>query len=217
MTERPILFSGPMVRAILAGRKTVTRRVVTSRHPIALIGSSDERGDPSAWGYFFDGPDHHGYMVLGRGHDDCHDHGKVSIPCPYGAAGDRLWVRETFCLRDPEHHPERGYWYAATDDVDEPRWTPSIHMPRRASRITLEVVGVRVERLQEIDEADARAEGADPADAFQVFQAGTGRRSDMERTHRGAFACLWDGINGDRAPWASNPWVWRVEFRQVQP
>lgn len=95
VTERPIIFSGPMVRAILEGRKTQTRRVVAQRHPISLIGGRDERDDPSAWGYFFDVPGHHGYMVLGRGHDERENHGKISIPSQYGEAGDRLWVRET--------------------------------------------------------------------------------------------------------------------------
>lgn len=89
-------------------------------------------------------------------------------------------------------------------------------MRRADSRITLEVVGVRVERLQEITEDDARAEGVNPSDAHIVIKDGD-RQPDMERTHRGAFACLWDGINGDRASWASNPWVWRVEFKVVQP
>ena len=181
--ERPILFSGPMVRAILDGRKTVTRRIV-------------------------------------RG---------VEMPrCPYGSPGDRLWVRETWCLAHPDYHDTdreagsrpvkdgRFYFYAATDDVDTgdgSPWKPSIHMPRWASRITLEVVCIRVERLQEIDEVDILAEGV----TVDVVAKLTGTPwADMPTLHH-AWERLWDSINGDRASWASNPWVWRVEFRRVQP
>ena len=181
--ERPILFSGPMVRAILDGRKTVTRRIV-------------------------------------RG---------VEMPrCPYGSPGDRLWVRETWCLAHPDYHDTdreagsrpvkdgRFCFYAATDDVDTgdgSPWKPSIHMPRWASRITLEVVCIRVERLQEIDEVDILAEGV----TVDVVAKLTGTPwADMPTLHH-AWERLWDSINGDRASWASNPWVWRVEFRRVQP
>lgn len=194
MKEHPILFSGPMVRAILDGRKTKTRRVV--------------RG---ALGAFWDHPAYTARVVDGavRWSHDGEDVGAGSpMPrCPYGPPGDRLWVRETFCLRDPEHHPERGYWYAATDDVDNPRWTPSIHMPRRASRLTLEVTAVRVERLQAISEADAQAEGVAYADAAaRLVESGMWCEG---------FAELWDSINGDLASWASNPWVWVVEFKRI--
>lgn len=96
MKERPILFTGPMVRAILADKKTQTRRIVTTREPLQFIGGRGEEADPDKWGWFFDGPDHHGYMVLGRGHDERHDHGITSIRCPHGEPGDRLWVKETF-------------------------------------------------------------------------------------------------------------------------
>lgn len=229
MTERPILFSGPMVRAILAGRKTVTRRVVTVGDTI------EERDDGTQWPYFTTWT--HG------------DDGSPWASCPYGAPGDRLWVRETWRYhgwtedgapwikyaadystrlveRIPDEWSDRlaDIWADLSDDANmaidgraaDRKWRPSIFLPRWASRITLEVVGVRVERLQEITEDDARAEGVNPSDAHIVIKDGD-RQPDMERTHRGAFACLWDGINGDRASWASNPWVWRVEFRVVQP
>ena len=227
--ERPILFSAPMVRAILDGRKTVTRRVVTVGDTI------EERDDGTPWPYFTTWT--HG------------DDGSPWASCPYGAPGDRLWVRETWRYhgwtedgapwikyaaddstrlveRIPDEWSDRlaDIWADLSDDANmaidgraaDRKWRPSIFLPRWASRITLEVVGVRVERLQEITENDARAEGVNPSDAHIVIKDGD-RQHDMERTHRGAFACLWDGINGDRAPWASNPWVWRVEFRVVQP
>ncbi len=197
MTDRPILFSAPMVRAILADRKTQTRRVMRTNH----VGYRSFL----RW----DGRPHTRAMMACSNGDPGRP--ESSVFCEdnrIGVPGDRLWVRETFCLRDPDHHPERGYWYAATDDVDNPRWTPSIFMPRRASRLTLAVTAVRVERLQAITEEDARAEGVavDPA----ALASGA--------THRQAFADLWDSLNGKRAPWASDPWVWRIEFRRaVQP
>ena len=216
---RPILFSGPMVRAILAGRKTVTRRIVDG------VVESGGTYSKEAW-----------------------ERGEMPR-CPYGEPGDRLWLRETWRYhgwtedgapwikyaaddstrlveRIPDEWSDRlaDIWADLSDDANmaidgraaDRKWRPSIFLPRWASRITLEVVGVRVERLQEITENDARAEGVNPSDAHIVIKDGD-RQHDMERTHRGAFACLWDGINGDRAPWASNPWVWRVEFRRVQP
>lgn len=217
MTARPILFSGPMIRAILDGRKMQTRRIVTHRHGISFLGGAGQEDDPECWGWSFDGPDHSGYMVIARGLNERHDHGCISLPCPYGEPGDLLWVRETFCLRDPEHHPERGYWYAATDDVDEPRWSPSIHMPRAASRITLLITDVRVQRLQEISEDDAKAEGV----RVLPLQSGSGAwwTADVDagaplhsRDPVDAFRKLWDSINGKRATWASNPWVWALSF-----
>lgn len=229
--EHPILMSGAMVRAILDGRKTQTRRIVTTRHPVTCIGSSDERDDPSSWGYFFDGPDHNGYMVLGRGHDEREDHGRISIPCPYGAPGDRLWVRETWCLAHPDYHTEEegerlgrpmrdGRWchYAATDDVDEndgrSPWRPSIHMPRWASRLTLEVAAIRVQRLQEITDEDTRAEGVTFGEMQPAIINGEPGRAMIFKA-RDAFAYLWNAINGDRALWSSNPWVWAVTFRRA--
>lgn len=231
MRERPILFSTPMVQAILVGRKTVTRRVLKPQ-------PDSDGGPPLATGWFHPetadgGPGPHTFGVYGV---DWH------VRCPYGAPNDRLWVRETFApvnahghkcaardaafvvLRDGAQQYRDGMPIPALpkyapDAFDGIEWRPSIHMPRWASRITLEVVSVRVERLQEITEEDARAEGVRPSDAAVVFQNdASGRphqRSDMGMTHLGAFAVLWDQINGKRAPWVSNPWVWRVEFRRV--
>jgi hypothetical protein len=214
-----------MVQAILNEHKTVTRRVLKPQPDI-------DGGPPLATGWFHPetadgGPGPHTFGVYGV---DWH------VRCPYGAPGDRLWVRETWAAFKADDRPNDlcvayrascgsagEFDYAMADGsilgAKIERWTPSIHMPRWASRITLEVVSVRVERLQEITEEDARAEGVRPSDAAVVFQNdASGRphqRSDMGMTHLGAFAILWDKINGKRAPWVSNPWVWRVEFRRV--
>ena len=190
--ERPILFSGPMVRAILEGRKTQTRRIVKG---VEFIGGRGDENDPSAWGYPY--PDREGYADLTDG-----------IPCPYGKPGDRLWVRETWqdwcpiwqgawcgCgskeMAQNTHRPA----YAATPDerCHPAKWRPSIHMPRWASRITLEVVSVRVERLQEISNDDAIDEGTNGVDFFHD---------------------LWQSINGPGS-WDANPWVWVVEFKRI--
>lgn len=193
MKARPILFSAPMVRAILEGRKTQTRRVVKPQ-PV----------DP------FTGRD----LSAGARPD--------SLPhCPYGQPGDHLWVRETW---QPERHNQcERITYAAdggvafVDDSDVPRnWrrpkaartgniTP-LYMPRWASRITLEVTGVRVERLQDITEEDARAEGVEADDIGKVGLPCYSARQNFER--------LWESING-AGSWAANPWVWVVEFRRV--
>lgn len=243
MTERPVIFSGPMVRAILEGRKTQTRRVFSPRHPISLIGGRDERDDPSAWGYFFDGPDHNGYMVLGRGHDERENHGKISIPSQYGEAGDRLWVREThaqFAVGNKTGLSPQCVAYRATcgddggfeyvNNGDEimrlrvTKWTPAIYMPRWASRIALEVDGVRVQRLMDISDDDARAEGVEPytpphghiSPEQCVPGPGFERCRLGDQPHRLPFADLWDSINGKRAPWQSNPWVWAITFKRIE-
>lgn len=222
MKERPIIFTGDSVRAILAGRKTQTRRICKYRH-LTFLGGQGERDDPDAWGWSFDGPDHNGYMVLGRGHNERHDHGSISIPCPYGEPGDALWVKETFCYADPEFRIDGGapIYYAATDDGVEasgfrkdgqPRspWSSSMFMPRAASRITLRVTSVRVERVQAVSEADAWAEGVEPASTGRRVYPGTG--AAFVETRRAGFEQAWNAINGKRAPWSVNPWVWVVGF-----
>jgi len=193
MTERPILFSGSMVRAILNGRKTQTRRLYKSRCCDAETAA---------------GP-------LG------------ALPSPYGSPGDRLWVRETWGRSAHDR-----MLYRASDDlvqavasdeggwVSNPTWRPSIHMPRWASRITLEIISVRVQRLQDISEHDAREEGVEELDSGDVRAADIWRMAksmgDTTEGSRTWFACLWDSINGKRAPWASNPWVWAIEFTMVE-
>lgn len=227
MRERPIIFSAPMIRALLDGRKTQTRRLVRTREPLSFLGGRGEEDDPACWGWSFDGRDHHGYTVLARGLNERHDHGRISIPCPYGEIGDRLWVRETWRIGGDENldvvigtvgldrrpRNDRGLWaaYRATDpdvEYDEPHpWRPSIFMPRWASRLTLEhAVDVRVQRLQALSEEDARAEAVEPF--FTRFpEIGRNQRissGDLARDaeRRASFAVTWDEINGDRALWA---------------
>ena len=134
-------------------------------------------------------------------------HKLPSLKCPYGAPGDRLWVRETWDT-DGKTIAYRATTPETTTDPEPMRWRPSIHMPRWASRLTLAVTSVRVERVQEITEADARAEGIEP------------QRSDYsgEDSNSLQFRDLWDSINAARGyGWAVNPWVWVVEFERVQP
>jgi len=214
MKERPILFSGPMVRAILDGRKTQTRRVLKDAPPRTTQWLNGLERDAYRW-WPANGSDYTGDSVL----------------CPYGAPGDRLWVRETWCLAHPDYHDTdkeagtrpvkdgRFCFYAATDDVDTgdgSPWKPSIYMPRWASRLSLAVTAVRVERLQAISEVDAQAEGVDRyAGACDHPRFGCDEVDCLGQTHRASLAALWDAINGDRAAWASNPWVWVIEFKRI--
>lgn len=192
MKERPILFSAPMVRALLAGTKTQTRRIAKPvRHP--------DLGNVYA----------PGALVLEREPQHV-----IDRCCPYGRPGDRLWVREThmnWWKLDPAN-PEgpRLFSHVAAYAADgyelEPgeRWIPSIHMLRAASRILLEITAVRVERLQDISEADALAEGVPHS---LNLPGGRFARENFEH--------LWWTINGDGS-WESNPWVWVVEFERAQ-
>lgn len=220
MKERPILFSAPMVNAILAGRKTQTRRIVKPQPVWNGNGWTAPGTGDSLWA---DG------AVL--------PHGKGA--CPFGGPGDRLWVRETFLELDADHWTSAGkYSYRASLDreSDEIRkdygykWKPSIFMRRHESRITLEVTGVRVETLQGITNADALAEGlAKITKDGTLFKYGIPDRDgfpgnddhgwnwpDWELEPRDAYRKLWDSINGKKAPWLLNPYVWVVEFRRVQ-
>ncbi len=176
MKERPILFSGPMVRAILEGRKTQTRRIAMMR-----VCGGHVCPCPSDWTEY----------LVARG----------SIQ-PYGTIGDHLWVREAWGMC------KYGHLYRADceipKDLEDVKWHPSIHMPRRLCRLTLEITEVRVQRLQEIIGPDIKAEGT----------PGTHDISDMDNLDRMLFEKIWDSINGKRAPWASNPWVWAITFRR---
>lgn len=255
--ERPILFSAPMVRAILEGRKTVTRREIKPRMRSADTSFELHQQPDGSW------------RPLHTFDESCMDDQGTEHPivCPYGRPGDRLWVRETWqdvhpiqvidrfsqpgragipgppgvtyqtiyradgeypavyhthkypyrCLEpDPDHGllvPAESGWTG---------WTPSIHMPRWASRILLEITDVRVERLQDISDEQALAEGIiphvrggwhwhphDPANVDDWHQFGF-------KTPFWAFHDLWAGINGQEN-WDANPWTWVVEFKQVTP
>ena len=196
MIERPILFSGAMVRAILEGRKTVTRRVVKPcRHPFGRMLTAEEVAAE------FNG-------------------GTCAVLCPYGQPGERLWVRETFNRSNPGG-AEGVYYYRADGQFPaamggnrfygDEAWKPSIHMPRAASRILLEITAVRVERLQAISEEQAKAEGA-PMELAELERTVLGAVA----TYRAGFARLWQSINGAES-WFANPWVWVVEFKRVAP
>lgn len=207
MKERPIIFSGAMVRAILAGNKTQTRRVVNpSLHPKtnAVIWNTADNA----------------FIPWYESRDEGCRTGKP-FTCPYGAPGDRLWVRETWqTTTTPKDRDTSKLVFAADYDgarpgfvEDEWLWRPSIYMPRWSSRITLEVTEVRVQRLQDISEDDIIAESA-TVDA--VARATGIPWSDLPTLHS-AWEVLWNNINGDRAPWSSNPWVWAVSFKRVLP
>lgn len=199
MRERGIIFSTPMVRALLAGTKTQTRRIVKITHRTPGLAACLQPADPE-W-------------IRPKA---------AAELCPYGKRGDRLWVRESFQpllandtdWREADYQTGRGYsiGYPATDGVQEfydihedrafcDRVKPSIHMPRWASRITLEITDVRIERLQDISETDAEAEGVD-------------RIRAQVPLHRDAYRLQWEDIHGLGA-WEANPWVWVVAFRRV--
>lgn len=182
MKESSIIFSAPMVQAILDGRKTQTRRVL--------------KRDKVYNGFAFDDP-------------------RIARACPYGQPGDRLWVRETYW----QQPYSAEVIYRADDPGVALKWFPSIFMPRALSRITLEIVAVRVERLQAISEADAMEEGIeiDPHEAGSVRLAGGGAPV-LRTSYVTKFISLWDSINAKRGySWASNPWVFVVSFNQVDP
>jgi len=205
--ERPILFSAPMVRAILDGRKTMTRRIISH---VAGLGKVT----------CFEGSETEGYDFALRDRRDMWNEfreDQLLARCPYGAPGTHLWVKETWTPDHRDFYPhfpavykadaahdyernEKGEVYSPEQKSWYPyRWRSSRYMPRWASRITLRVEEVRVERLQDITDADAIAEGAQCAGVPAAI------------TNRGAFAKLWVKINGPDS-WDVNPWVWVVSF-----
>ncbi len=235
MKERPILFSGPMVRAILEGRKTQTRRVVKPQPPFGCeygINGAESHalcskiGDVACW-----------VPPTGKSVDN-------RLLCPYGQPGDRLWVKETFWIDDFNFYPkgrlpktwppeldENALIYAADGSCCQQlgececegngaTLRPSIFMPRWASRITLEIVRVRVERLQEISEDDAKAEGIEshppPEERYgwKYYGKELERLNQWTLNPRWSYESLWESING-KGSWDANPWVWVVEFRRI--
>lgn len=228
MADRPIIFKGEMVRAILDGRKTQTRRVVKPQ-PVRAEGwpflvfpkNEREADDRSGWVW---------------------PNAKAEIleQCRYGQAGDSLWVKEDFAaIGDEDKHVVH---YLASHSGRGGGWKEAAEMPRWASRITLEITDVRVERLQEISEEDARAEGVFTDEMrpeerdfernthFCPKCAGTGLYDDIHpeslgvlpdqdceecRTAKKRFQHLWESINGPES-WEANPWVWVVTFRQIR-
>jgi hypothetical protein len=230
MKERPILFSGEMVRAILEGRKTITRRIVKPQPKVCSEVTTIEKHENqncNNWLAKING------ATLGI----------VDMKCPYGQVGDRLCVKETFgysnqaddinqkervvvyragganhvtdsgvdllkrcqsgCLMQPNH-------YVRPPDV----WKPSIFMPRWASRITLEIIDTRVETLQAITEADAIAEGVEFCGSMGTWEDYM-NHSNTYSSARQSYASLWEKINGVDS-WDANPWVWVIEFKKVE-
>ncbi len=187
MKERGMIFNDEMVRAILGGNKTQTRRIVEEKF--------------------------YGRAVAAE---------LLAKHCPYGQPGDRIWVRETYRVHGKAtdvatlvyRASVRNSWTEQThrvpvDVCNKPvseKWTPSIHMPRWASRILLEITDVRVERLHDMSEADAKAEGATPA---------TYKITPPEAVYRVGFGDIWRSIYG-QDNWLSNPWVWVIEFKCIQ-
>ncbi|MEH4474264.1 hypothetical protein [Klebsiella michiganensis] len=215
MSERGMIFNAEMVRALLDGRKTQSRRPIKWKQTrFTEIG---EREDGSKWPWSEDAE---------HACDFWH-------PCPFGAVGDRIWVREAFRVHSRATDvatlvykaSERNSWTEQTRRVpvavcNKPatpeKWTPSLHMPRWASRILLEITDVRVERLNAISEEDAAAEGVPPAGSLLPDYPGTflTPKGDFA-TAKVAFQRLWESIYGAEN-WQANPWVWVIEFKRVE-
>ncbi|MDI3229257.1 hypothetical protein [Serratia marcescens] len=233
MKERPVIFNSEMVRAILDGRKTQTRRVIANVSPDNCIPlQKPTKTKDGIYTHVMDAP--------GNG------------LCPFGQIGDRLWVRETFAIlgnedgcpidwdgnliKGDEKHAARiykascwqepgnyGLWSIPDRDTQyEGAWRPSIHMPRWASRITLEITAVRVERLNDISEEDAKAEGVralennfgnGPAYCDYLLP-NLDDFAEWYNRARDSFKSLWKSIYGEES-WRANPWVWVIEFRRV--
>ncbi len=222
MNEKPILMSAPMVLSALRDDKTNTRRIVKPQPQFCgdFLGDKLWQWNPRAT------------MSLTANELCAPD---LWIPfCPYGKIGDRLWVRETFARNpyweegdDPDETPQFFYRCDMPDQPTDGVWTPSIHMPRIASRLTLEITNVRVERLQDISEKDARAEGVErnvlpsmadtwkPEDGYLQYPLAQHREDFPAQTARESFQSLWGYINGADS-WATNPWVWVIAFRRLE-
>lgn len=222
--ERPILFSAPMVRAILDGRKTVTRRPVKGCQ-IPVEDASVAAGERHRWMAIAQRDPRYGFDVFGATEAECAKELEEFAPCPYGRPGDRLWVRETWAAdaqvnaidpRDlsqgePIFYPADGaVRKTGCSMITQGRVRPSIHMPRWACRILLEITDVRVERLQDISRADIRAEGMQCPPELASDDVSPNYRD----WYPAAWRQLWESTGGD---WAANPWVWVVEFKRVQP
>ena len=238
MKERPIIFTAPEVRAILASRKTMTRRACKDAFVIDAAESFCEKLLSTKAERL--GPGQIGRKVIGyicKVNDGITLDDLVPALCPFGQPGERLWVRETF-LHEPADYcweasvsipvrPEMTIYRADADPtgVGTAGWKSPIHMPRSLSRITLEIESVRIERLQDISEADALAEGVErifpaghPADTGPNHYTAEGpeRVSLNQPTAVGAFRALWALINGEES-WTANPWVWVLSFKRVTP
>ncbi|MES3016195.1 MAG: hypothetical protein V4721_00390 [Bacteroidota bacterium] len=210
MKARPILFNAHMVRALLEDRKTNTRRILKPQPEGGLLGVVKERKT-----YWFKGG----------------EKSSIEVKCPFGQVGDLLWVRETFLISG--HEEEYGAHYYRADPLDNswvlrnhedyPKWTPSIFMKRLSSRLTLEIIDIRVEQLQDISEDDALAEGIVQYEGIVDIRCYGGSPVEIKGVRYGinegdyecpikAYAELWKSING-KDSWDADPWVWVIEFK----
>lgn len=233
MKERGMIFNGEMVRALLDGRKTQTRRIMKAQpsEDFTPMNMALEADYKARW-YTPGIVDKDGYLqpagkeVFGVANEN------EGYSCPFGAVGDRIWVRETWARYniDQDSHDMA---YRATIPEDWPesgRWRPSIHMPRWASRITLEITDVRVERLNAISEQDAQSEGVHTEvwdqtvvarnyaaidEFFQFWSEDMPHYVEMNQLYRSSFRSLWESIYGAEN-WQANPWVWVIEFKRVE-
>jgi len=223
MKEHPILFTSAMVRAILDGRKTQTRRI-----------GKFQKDDATELGVEYIGHATKGLEAVAT-YRAFPDEGSARwglCPCPYGVPGDRLWAKETHYwdrfeklpTTKPDDFPMDFYYRADGECCEQipecqcgsegkTKWRPSIFMPRWASRITLEITNVRVERLQDISESEAMAEGV-------IVKPSAGIASNFCGGNPGAaqfeYYALWESING-KGSWARNPWVWVIEYKRIKP
>lgn len=211
--NRPILFKGDMVRAILEGRKTMTRRVQGLEDVNSVPGSWD-RVNVGPLGYYAKKSVQGKFGATFMSYPDALEKGVIHICptlCPFGVPGDRLWVKETWA----DLRPYNGIAYKAdTERGIVTKWSPSIHMPRWASRITLEITDVRVERLQAITEEDARAGGIADGGCLNCGEHEPCGCNNPQPDARDTFARLWDSIY-KKYPWQSNPYVWVIEFKRA--
>ncbi|EBU7767851.1 hypothetical protein DK750_24075 [Salmonella enterica subsp. enterica serovar Rovaniemi] len=209
MKERGMIFNAEMVNAILSGRKMQTRRPIKWKQ--TRFTEIAEREDGSLWPWA----------------EDCERGGDIWFACPFGEVGDCIWVRETWAeagasapdlklyrANYPAHVPTH---YENVPPAEDVRWTPSIHMPRWASRITLEIIDVRVERLHSISERDALREGLFqlPASGRYCLQPGMQYFGMASHSAKEVYSWLWASIYGEES-WAANPWVWVIEFKRVE-
>jgi hypothetical protein len=231
--EHPILFSGPMVKAILEGKKIQTRRT----KKLEKINKN-----PDDW---FTNKEH---LFFGKDQDACYwknlkTEDSFLVKCPYGKIGERLWVRETFAVQHefdpykPSEIPKEKarLHFEATEDLGGLIKRPSLFMPRSASRITLEITNIRVEQLQEISEEDSKLEGAIKQDLItrgemleeaiicmvnkievkdDHYDKFIEKRDRLNGTFKKGFSILWEQING-KGSWKLNPWVWVLEFKKI--
>lgn len=204
MKERPILFNTEMVQAILEGRKTQTRRAINLQPPKEYTFYE--------WVYMTLPTE----QVYARFQNKSGCLGMFTIKSPYGKVGDKLWVRETWAMKEicPEYSDEA--WeemilykadYTDKNDIKLTKWKPSIFMPKKYCRIWLEIINIRVERVQDIDQKDAIKEGIKVLPDF---------KKNYGMNARGAFMDLWESINEKRGyGWNKNPWVWVIEFKKL--